>query len=159
MRLAVTDDREAINRVYRACGEKLAHDDWTPGYVPDTAYIGVVDADGMLHGFFHAVGRGPRDVELHVCLLPTARGSMHDLGDEALALIFERTPCARITAPFLADIVSAQNYARKHGFVLEGVSRDACMRNGSPVDVVQYGLTRRDWENRVCRLSETLSAT
>lgn len=156
MRIAVTNDVDAINRIYAACARRIAHDDYRPAWEPNTAYVGVVDSDGMLHGFFHVRQRTSLDVELHVCLLPTAIAWMHVLGAEVLAFIFERTTCARITAPFLANVVSAQNYALKHGFVKEGVSRDACRQDGELINVVWYGLTRRDWENRTCHSSVTL---
>ena len=116
---------------------------------PDTHVWAILDARGLHCGntLLHANVRHCSGYFQMYIGEPAARG--HGSGDAALRLTlaqaFERFMLHRVWLHTFADNLAAEALYRKHGFVLEGVEREAIQSDGKFISQNRWSLLVEEW--------------
>ncbi|MFE7933222.1 GNAT family N-acetyltransferase [Streptomyces sp. NPDC057456] len=117
---------------------------------PDRLDLAVTDRDtGELVGevVLHEWDPDARSCTFRTLIGPRGRG--RGLGTEATRLIvghgFERLGLHRVQLELYGDNERARRVYEKVGFVVEGVRREAALRNGVWVDEVLMAILDREW--------------
>ena len=116
---------------------------------PDTRIWAIVDSHGMHCGntLLHVNARHCSGYFQMYIGEPLTRG--RGLGEAALRLTlvqaFERLSVHRVWLHTFASNVAAEALYHKHGFVLEGIERDALRVNGSFVSQNRWSLLVDEW--------------
>jgi RimJ/RimL family protein N-acetyltransferase len=66
-----------------------------------------------------------------------------------LAYCFDDLDLHRVEAGVFVSNPASARVAEKAGFVLEGISRDAYLKNGELIDRLSYGLARSQWHRLI----------
>lgn len=120
------------------------------GYVPSPILHPLVTTlsawvNGEFAGLFLAIRYSKYEIELHSLLKYQFIKHSRDLGKMVVEWSFSLPDMMRVTAHIMEGQETARNYALKVGFKLEGVRRNACIKNGSPRSVYMLGITKEDW--------------
>jgi hypothetical protein len=100
---------------------------------------------GSFAGAFLVVKHSAIDFELHSLLKRQFISSSRELGQHCLAWVFGHESVLRATVYVMEGLESARNYCIKQGFKLEGVKRNACMKNQEAKDIYILGIIREEW--------------
>lgn len=100
---------------------------------------------GNFAGAFMAVRFSDREIEMHSLIRKEYIKDSRELGGMALDWAFAQDGVQRVTAYIISDLVSAMNYCLKLGFKFEGIRREACVKNGVPLDVHIFGILKNEW--------------
>ena len=92
-------------------------------------------------GCFILFDKGNKTLEIHTCLLPTAKGMGKIFGDAVVSKIFKETDCEVISTYAPETNPLAKKLAIKCGFEYSGQG-DPMMIKGKPVKVSLYSLKR-----------------
>jgi RimJ/RimL family protein N-acetyltransferase len=98
--------------------------------------------DAELLGLFMLVWLSPILLDLHVCLLPNARGRALQAYRRGLEWLWANTKCLKVTGNTPADNRLALRVAKLAGLEVIGVNEDSLMRNGKLIDQVILGMKR-----------------
>lgn len=74
------------------------------------------------------------------------RGTASAMGCLALDEIFTRLNLRKITGETLATNPGSIKYHLRLGFVLEGTLREQVLKDNEPIDVLTFGLIKKEWE-------------
>lgn len=86
------------------------------------------------------------------------KGMADEASDIVLKRVFETEPdLLRVSAAILSKNNPAKALCSRVGFNREGVMRRFVLQNTEPMDVIHYGLTRKDWEEQCLKLQSQLS--
>ena len=103
---------------------------------------------GNFAGAFLAIRFSDREIEMHSLLRKEYIEHSRELGAMSLDWAFTQDGVHRVTAYITGDLVAAMNYCLKLGFKFEGIRREACSKNGKPLDVHIFGILKSEWMNR-----------
>ena len=101
--------------------------------------------DGKFMGAFMIILFSKTEIEVHSLLKKTSIKYSRELGKEAIELIFKTYDNLRLTAYILDGLYKPMSYVKKIGFELEGIKKDACMKDNKITDIHMFGLTRKKW--------------
>lgn len=74
------------------------------------------------------------------------RGAGHGLARAALAHAFGPLKLHKVCGQVLSNNPRSLAFHERHGFVREGVLREQQQRDGERLDLICFGLLRRDWQ-------------
>ena len=100
---------------------------------------------GDFAGAFMAIRFSDREIEMHSLLRKKYLPESRELAGLALDWAFSRSLVHRVTAYITGDLVAAMNFCLKLGFKFEGIRREACIKNGVPLDVHIFGILKNEW--------------
>ncbi len=113
-----------------------------------------IDIDGSaVGGVGIALGSGERRIvaEIGYWLGEPfwGKGVMTRVVRELVNYSFSQFPeVLKLKAPIHARNLGSQGVVKNSGFSLEGVERSGVIKQGQVLDVMQYGLLRKEWEKR-----------
>lgn len=105
---------------------------------------------GQLMGGFLLIFKD-KEVEIHTCLLPIAKGKAKDFGDLVLQKIFKETDVDRVTSYAPVDNPLAKRLALRCGLKFTGYGQ-SMIKNGQKIDVENFAIERAD----ICLQSQQL---
>jgi len=126
--------------------QQASHDNksFEPIDHPLVKYASVYDKNNFL-GAFLIVLFSKTEIEIHALLKKSSLYFSRQAGLEIIDFVFKEYNPLRITANIIGNLSKAQNYVEKLGFCLEGVRRDACVKDGKNTNINVYGLTQKEW--------------
>lgn len=108
----------------------------------DTLWLLARDADGVPVGLFTGRFLNAIAVEVHVAMLPGARGARAvEAARAALAWLKAHTPARKVLGYTPAPYRHAHRFMRAVGFAREGLLTRAFLKHGQRHDLVLYGLS------------------
>lgn len=126
--------------------QRISHDH-RPAIIvssPNATYL-AAKIDGVIVGAFLAIRENTTDINFHALLTKQAIHKSRELGKLCIDWAFAHNEVLRITGVIMQGLESAKNYALKLGFKLEGVKRDAFLKDGIPKNLYILGITRKEW--------------
>ncbi len=111
---------------------------------PLVKYI-TASIDGRFAGAFMIILFSKTEIEIHSLLKKQFVEHSRQLGREVIDFVFSFYNPQRLTAYIIDGLNTAKNYVIKLGFTLEGIRRDACIKDNRMKNIYIYGLTRREW--------------
>lgn len=112
---------------------------------PLLSYVSVFQDDIFL-GAYIVIDFSDYECEVHNLLLKVATVHLDVITKAFLNFVFARRNILRITAWIREDLKKSMNNACKHGFIVEGIKRNAVTVDGKPKNLIMAGLIREDWE-------------
>ena len=134
-------DHEISEAEHRAWFQKLSFDATRKTWIYEEAGrpLGVVNVTGIDHG----KGACSWGFYLGEDNLPPGTGSA--MGAAALKKIFEQLGVTQVNGEAIATNDGSIAFHRKLGFSETGRRAGGAMKNGQPVDVVQFSILKRHW--------------
>jgi hypothetical protein len=125
--------------------KKISHDHMEAGIIshPNAIYLSAKINDEIV-GAFLAIRTSFIELELHSLLTKKALHKSRELGQLFLDWAFSNNDTYRVTVPIMQGLEKAKNYCIKSGMKLEGVKRDAIMKNKKLRDLYILGMTKKE---------------
>ena len=125
---------------------KASHDDrpFEPVHHDLVKYISAF-IDGKFMGAFMIVLFSKTEIEVHSLLKKTSIKYSRELGKESISLVFSTYDNLRLTAQIIDGMYKPMSFIKKLGFELEGIRKDACMKDNKITNIHMFGLTRKKW--------------
>lgn len=108
-------------------------------------WLAVIDDEEVIGAFFlHQINYITWQV--HVCMLPKAYGRKAlKAASLMLEWIFGNSMCMKVVAHIQVKNIKAISYAKRIGFIEEGVCKNSILKNGELVDQKMFGLTKEEF--------------
>lgn len=111
---------------------------------PSIYWLLAIEGPDVL-GAYMVIPENTATYRIHVFMLPSAYGpKAHKAGSEVLRWIFKHTPARKLSAQISEKNALAYRYAKRAGFVDEGINRRSLLKDGVLLNQRILGITREE---------------